>query len=193
MNGGAPIVLSIALDMLSLVSFTVYPRTSSQYNFCCQTWLNIPQFYIRRGQWTHLNPMSGEDSEHTSILVQERTGKDTPQSYIRRGQWTHLNPMLGEDQWTHLNPGSGENSEHTSILVRRGYLYIYQERPYLDPVSVWERNISIPKNRASKTPRLWRWVRWLEVWRKFVGQTWGTRRNVEISTNYKKCQQTKRC
>jgi hypothetical protein len=40
---------------------------------------DTPQSYIRRGQWTHLNPMSGEDSEHTSILVQERT-VNTPQS-----------------------------------------------------------------------------------------------------------------
>jgi len=42
--------------------------------------VDTPQSYIRRGQWTHLNPMSGEDSEHTSILVQERT-VNTPQSW----------------------------------------------------------------------------------------------------------------
>jgi hypothetical protein len=60
----------------------------------------------QEGQLTRLNPISGEDSGHTSILYQERT-VDTPQSYVRRGQWTHLNPMSGED------------SEHTSILARR--------------------------------------------------------------------------
>jgi hypothetical protein len=31
--------------------------------------VDTPQSYIRRGQWTHLNPMSREDSKHTSILV----------------------------------------------------------------------------------------------------------------------------
>ena len=31
--------------------------------------VDTPQSYIRRGQWTHLNPMSGEDSGHTSILI----------------------------------------------------------------------------------------------------------------------------
>ena len=103
-----------------------------------QSWSgeNTPGSYIRKDSW------------HASILYQERT-VDTPQSYVRRGQWTHL------------NPGSGENSEHTSILVRREQwthlnpgqerIPIYQERPYLDPLSVWERNISIPNNnRASK-------------------------------------------
>src|ERR1700684_4066532 len=53
----------------------------------------------QEGQLTHLNPMSGEDSEHISILCQKRT-VNTPQSW------------------------SGENSEHTSILFRRGYLHI---------------------------------------------------------------------
>jgi hypothetical protein len=51
MNRGAPIVLSIALDMLSLVSFTVVAGLATQglhaqiysqwiqprYHFCCQT------------------------------------------------------------------------------------------------------------------------------------------------------------
>src|SRR5712664_1574502 len=86
----------------------------------------------QEGQLTRLNPISGEDSGHTSILCQERT-VDTPQSYVRRGQWTHLNP--GQER-TVNTPQSwpGENSEHTSILVRRGYIPTYQERPHLDPV-----------------------------------------------------------
>jgi len=63
----------------------------------------------QEGQLTRLNPISGEDSGHTSILCQERT-VNTPQSW------------------------PGENSEHTSILVRRGYIPTYQERPHLDPV-----------------------------------------------------------
>src|SRR5467141_3482724 len=85
----------------------------------------------QEGQLTRLNPISGEDSGHASILYQERT-VDTPQSYIRRGQWTHLNPMSGED------------SGHTSILCQErtvntpqslsGDIPAYQERPHLDPV-----------------------------------------------------------
>ena len=42
------------------------------------------QSYIRRGQWTHLNPGSGENSEHTSILV--RRGY----LHIRRGHTSIL-------------------------------------------------------------------------------------------------------
>ena len=55
---------------------------------------------------------------------------DTPQSYVRRGQWTHLNP--GQERT--VNTGS--------------WIPTYQERPHLDPVSAWERNISIPNNNG---------------------------------------------
>src|SRR6267378_3912896 len=113
----------------------------------------------QEGQLTRLNPISGEDSGHTSILYQERT-VDTPQSYIKRGQWTHLNPISGEDsghtsilcqERTVNTPQSwpGENSEHTSILARSS-----------EHTSIlWERNISIPNNgpsgvQDSKTPSL---------------------------------------
>jgi hypothetical protein len=61
--------------------------------------VDTPQSYARRGQWTHLNPMSGEDSGHTSILCQERT-VNTPQSW------------------------SGENSEHTSIRIPTVHIMI---------------------------------------------------------------------
>src|SRR5882762_2040824 len=114
----------------------------------------------QEGQLTRLNPISGEDSGHTSILYQERT-VDTPQSYVRRGQWTHLNPMSGEDsghtsilcqERTVNTPQSwpGENSEHRIqyLHIRRGHTSI-----------LWKRNISIPNNgpsgvQDSKTPRL---------------------------------------
>ena len=68
----------------------------------------------QEGQLTRLNPISGEDSGHTSILCQERT-VDTPQSYVRRGQWTHLNPSQERTVNTgylHIRRG------HTSILGR---------------------------------------------------------------------------
>src|SRR5467141_3482726 len=93
----------------------------------------------QEGQLTRLNPISGEDSGHTSILYQERT-VDTPQSYVRRGQWTHLNPM------------SGENSEHPSILVRRHTCISGEATPRS---CGRERSRSlIMAHRASKTPRL---------------------------------------
>jgi hypothetical protein len=45
--------------------------------------VDTPQSYVRRGQSTRLNPISGEDSEHTSILVR----KDL---HIRRGHTSIL-------------------------------------------------------------------------------------------------------
>jgi len=99
---------------------------------------DTPRSYVRRGQWTRLDPISGEDSGHastlvkrgyTSILCQERTantprswsGEDTPQSYARRGQRTQV------------------RRGYTSILhVRRGYTSI------LHCMAMGENN-SIPK------------------------------------------------
>src|SRR5712664_138352 len=88
---------------------------------------DTPRSYVRRGYTSilcqeriHLDPMSGKDSGHASILCQ-------------RGQWTRLDP--GQER-VHLNPMSGEDSEHTSILVRRGYTSILcQERTANTPRS----------------------------------------------------------
>src|SRR5712664_2439744 len=97
----------------------------------------------QEGQLTRLNPISGEDSGHTSILCQERT-VDTPQSYVRRGQWTHLNP--GQERT--VNTPQSWSGEDTYLHIRRGHTSI-----------LWERNISIPNNgpsgvQDSKTPSL---------------------------------------
>src|SRR5467141_940571 len=107
----------------------------------------------QEGQLTRLNPISGEDSGHTSILCQERT-VDTPQSYVRRGQWTHLNP--GQERTVNtpqswpgaVNTPQSWSGEDTYLHIRRGHTSI-----------LWERNISIPNNgpsgvQDSKTPRL---------------------------------------
>src|ERR1700684_2525733 len=44
--------------------------------------VDTPQSYIRRGQWTHLNPMSGEDSEHLNP-DQERTSRSCTSAWER--------------------------------------------------------------------------------------------------------------
>ena len=73
-----------------------------------------------------LNPMSGEDSERTSILVkrvhlnpgQERVHLNPGQErvHLNPGQERiHLNP--GQER-VRLNPMSGEDSEHTLIQER---------------------------------------------------------------------------
>src|ERR1700727_2870766 len=101
-------------------SFILYFQQDVKFDGLCRGYcfwkIKCKMLLVRRGlrkdsqegQLTCLNPISGEDSGHTSILYQERT-VDTPQSYIRRGQWTHLNPMSGEDS----------EQLHTSILARR--------------------------------------------------------------------------
>ena len=65
-----------------------------------QSWSgeDTPQSYVKKDS-SHVNPISGEDSGHTSILCQEKT-VNTPQS------------LSGDDTYI-----SGEDSEHTSILI----------------------------------------------------------------------------
>jgi hypothetical protein len=75
--------------------------------------VDTPQSYIRRGQWTHLNPMSGEDSGHTSIL----SGEDSEHTSIlaRREQWTQNTYISGE-----ATPRSwGRETSRSLIMAHR--------------------------------------------------------------------------
>src|SRR5882762_4781713 len=97
---------------------------------------DTPRSYVRKGQWTCLDPMSERTvdtpqpwSRVNPMICQERTantprswsGEDTPQSYARRGQRTQV------------------RRGYTSILhVRRGYTSI------LHCMAMGENN-SIPK------------------------------------------------
>ena len=112
--------------------------------------VDTPQSYIRRGQWTHLNHMSGEDSGHTSILCQERT-VNTPQSWP------------GEDTYLHIRRG------HTSILWERNISI-----PNNGPSGVQD---SKPPSLQGTLKVRGKDGDDFEVWRKFVGNK-PTRRNV---------------
>ena len=95
------------------------------------------------GQLTRLNPISGEDSRHTSILCQERT-VNTPQSWSREDtpqSWSR------EDNYI-----SGEGTPQSCVDMGEEHL-----NPYL-----------IMVHRTSKTEgegKRWRWP-----WRKFCGK-----------------------
>ena len=99
---------------------------------------DTPRSYVRKGQWTRLDPMS----ERTVDTPRPWSREGTPQSYVRRGQRTHLDP--GQERILYTSILCQERTANTPrrgiLHVRRGYTSIL----HCMAMAMGENN-SIPK------------------------------------------------